>query len=297
MNKFFNIIANPSSKNGLSTLEKVKAVLNAKGVEYNAHVCDSSAQAREIAKVVSEQHGDIIAIGGDGTFNNVINGISDFSETKLGFIVGGTGNDFAQAFKINKDPAIATNDILDGNIGKIDLLDVNGRKCLNVTSTGLDIEVLKTYNKMKVFKGKIKYLLALLVTLVRFGSYRTIFKIDGQEYERNALIIAGGNGTCYGGGMMVTPHADLLDGKISVTVVNKLAKIKYPFVLPKFIKGKHEKLSKYIEHFTCEEFEVSLPDEETPYLEVDGEVIESDVFKCKILKNKLNVYLPNPIKS
>lgn len=292
MDKIFNLIANPSSKNGLISLAKVKSVLDAKGVKYNAHVCDTSEKARELAKTISCQSGDIIAIGGDGTFNNVINGISDFSKTRLGFIIGGTGNDFAEAFKVNKNPELATLDILNQNLGVVDLLEVNGKKCLNVTSTGLDIEVLKTYNNMKVFQGKIKYLLALLVTLLRFGSYRTVFKIDGEEYERNALIIAGGNGTCYGGGMHVTPHADLTDGKISVTVVNKLAKIKYPFILPKFIKGKHEKLKKYIEHFTCEEFEVSLPDEETPCLEIDGEVMESKVFKCKILKNALNVYLP-----
>ena len=185
------------------------------------------------------------------------------------------------------------NDILLNIHDTIDLIDVCGRKCLNVTSTGLDIEVLKTYNNMKLFKGKIKYLLALLITLLRFGSYRTVFKLDGKEYERNALIIAGGNGICYGGGMHVTPHANLTDGEISVTVVNKLAKIKYPFVLPKFIKGEHEKLKKYIEHFTCKEFEVVLPDEAVPSFEIDGEIIQNKDFKCKIIPKILNVYAPS----
>ena len=211
----------------------------------------------------------------------------------MGFIVGGTGNDFAEAFHLKRDASEAMNDILMNKHGTVDLLDVAGRKCLNVTSTGLDIEVLKTYNKMKVFKGKIKYLLSLLITLIRFGSYRVIFKLDGKEYERNALIIAGGNGICYGGGMKVTPHADLTDGKISITVVNKLSKLKYPFVLPHFMKGRHEKIKKHIEHFECEEFEVVLPDEKVSYFEVDGEVIESSNFKCKILPNALNVYLPS----
>ncbi|MBQ2714068.1 MAG: YegS/Rv2252/BmrU family lipid kinase [Clostridia bacterium] len=292
MEKFFNLIANPSSKNGVASLEKAKAVLDMKNIQYNDFLCKSPEEAREIAARVSQEGGNLVAIGGDGTFNNVINGIKDFAKTKLGFIIGGTGNDFAETFKINKDPAQAMCDILENNVGTIDLLDVNGRKCLNVTSTGLDIEVLRTYNKMKLFKGKIKYLLSLLITLMRFGSYHTVFKIDGQEYERNALIIAGGNGQCYGGGMKVTPHADLTDGKISVTVVNKVPKIKYPIVLPKFIKGKHEKLKKYIEQFVCEEFEVSLPDEAVPTLEVDGEVLENAIFKCKILPNLLNVFMP-----
>lgn len=292
MENFYHLIANPSSKNGIVSLKKAESVLDAKGVPYQSYICENPLEAREISKKISIESGNIVAIGGDGTFNNIINGIEDFDKTRLGFIIGGTGNDFAEAFHVNKDACEAMNEILLNREGTIDLMEVCGRKCLNVTSTGLDIEVLRTFNNMKVFKGKIKYLISLLITLIRFGSYRTVFKLDGKEYERNAIIIAGGNGICYGGGMHVTPHASLTDGEISITVVNKLCKLKYPFVLPKFLKGKHEKLKKYIEHYTCKEFEVSLPDEKIPTFEIDGEIIENSEFKCKILPNALKVFLP-----
>ena len=294
MDKFLNLIINPTSKDGLASVSRIENILESKGIQHNTFVCHEREQAREaILKISSDgAHPHVIAVGGDGTFNNVINSIPDFDKVNVGFIPAGTGNDFALSLGISHDPITAIDDILAGNVKNIDLIDVDGKICLNVTATGLDIEVLRTYNKMKHFKGKIKYNLALIKTLLCFGSYKAVIKIDGQELNRDAFLVAAGNAKYFGGGMMVTPHAEVDDGKISVTIIKRLNKLKIPFVLLKFMKGKHDKIRKYCESYLCDEFEVILPEEKVPAVNIDGEIFENHPFLCKVLPRKLRMFMP-----
>ena len=294
MDKFLNLIINPTSKDGLASVSRIENILESKGIQHNTFVCHEREQAREaILKISSDgAHPNVIAVGGDGTFNNVINSIPDFDKVNVGFIPAGTGNDFALSLGISHDPITAIDDILAGNVKNIDLIDVDGKICLNVTATGLDIEVLRTYNKMKHFKGKIKYNLALIKTLLCFGSYKAVIKIDGQELNRDAFLVAAGNAKYFGGGMMVTPHAEVDDGKISVTIIKRLNKLKIPFVLLKFMKGKHDKIRKYCESYLCDEFEVILPEEKVPAVNIDGEIFENHPFLCKVLPRKLRMFMP-----
>lgn len=292
MENLFNLIANPTSRGGIAALAKVEETLTSQGVKYNTYICERAVDARPIVSEICKTGGNIIAIGGDGTFHNVINAITDFSKIKVGFVIGGTGNDFAGTLGVNTDPKQAIADILKGECENIDLIDISGIKCLNVASTGLDIEVLRTYEKVKLFKGKAKYYYALLKTLLNFSSYKTIVKIDGKVLERDALVVAAGNGRCFGGGMVVTPHAQVQDGKISVTIINKIKKRELPSKLPKFVKGKHDKLPGTAESYECEEFEVLLPEEKAPAIEIDGEVISGHPFKCKILPSILKIFKP-----
>lgn len=295
MEKIYNLIANPTSRGGLATLKKAQAVLDEAGVKYNTYICEKAKDAKPIVAEICETGGNIIAIGGDGTFHNVINAITDFEKVCIGFVIGGTGNDFAQTLGVSTDTATAIQDILKGETKKIDLIDISGIKCLNVASTGLDIEVLRTYDKVKIFRGKTKYYWALLKTLLRFSSYKAVIKIDGETIERDALVVASGNGKCFGGGMVVTPQAKLDDGKISVTIINRIKKYQIPTKLPKFVKGKHDKLKGIAEHYDCEEFEVILPEEKQPATEIDGEVISMHPFKCKILPSILKIFKPTSI--
>lgn len=293
MDKIYNLIANPTSRGGINALKKVEQYLNENNINFNTFICERAVDARPIVSEICKTGGNIIAIGGDGTFHNVINAITDFDKITVGFIAGGTGNDFAYTLGVDSDPIKAIEDILNGETISVDLIDVSGIKCLNVASTGLDIEVLRTYEKVKLFKGKMRYYYALLKTLLRFSSYKTIIKIDGEEFERDALVVAAGNGKCFGGGMKVTPNANPTDGKITVTVINRIKKRQLPFKLPKFVKGKHDKLKGIAESYECDEFEVYLPEEKAPAVEIDGEVLNGHPFKCKILPSLLKVFKPS----
>ena len=294
MSNFLNLIINPTSKDGLASVSRIESILDSKGIEHKTFVCKEKEDAQEaLIKICTNSPiSNVIAVGGDGTFNNVINSIPDFDKVNVGFIPAGTGNDFAQALGISHDPITAIEDILANNIRQVDLIDVAGKICLNVTATGLDIEVLRTYNKMKHFKGKVKYNLALFKTLLCFSSYNANIKIDGKELKRDALLIAAANAKYFGGGMMVAPHAEVDDGKMSVTIVKKLSKFIIPFVLLKFMKGKHDKIRKYCESYLCEKFEVVLPEEEVPAVNIDGEIYENHPYVCKVLPKKLRMFAP-----
>lgn len=115
----FDIILNPSSAKGGSTLafEKVKAVLDERGIEYTVHETDHPLHAKEItAELNKRDHTDLIVMGGDGTLNEVLNGITDFEKINIGIISCGTGNDFIRAAGIPSDPVEAINLILNNNI-------------------------------------------------------------------------------------------------------------------------------------------------------------------------------------
>ena len=99
---------------------------------------------------------DIIVIGGDGTLHEVLNGIVDPTQVRLGLIPSGTGNDFAERIGIPESTEKALSFIIDGEAKETDYLEVGGKRCMNVGGIGMDVDVSERCNKGKL-KGKIKY--------------------------------------------------------------------------------------------------------------------------------------------
>lgn len=287
----FHIIINPQGGKGKSVkaLKQVEKILTDNKIEYTVHRTERAGHATEIAKELSlVPDTKILMMGGDGSFNEILNGIECFENVTLGFIPCGTGNDFVRASKHPTKIKDSMDVILRGNVSCIDYIQLSDRRCLNVLGAGMDVDVLLKYAQMKAFHGKIKYYASLFYTLAHTRWHKLRLTLDdGEPMVRNVFMIGIGNGKCIGGGMPICPNAEVDDGKLSVVVVNEMKKSRIPVEVPGFLKGKH--INKfYTEEYEAKKIKIEVLDDSK--FEADGEVFEDSLIECSIVSNTLKVF-------
>lgn len=287
----YDIILNPVSGKGnsLNAFKTVKAVFDAAGAEWKVHRTERSMHASEIvAELNKKEDAKVIVMGGDGTLNEVLNGITDFSRLTLGIISCGTGNDFIKAAGLPSDPAEAAKLILKGDTGYVDYLELKNRRALNCAGAGMDVDVLVRYESMKAFKGKMKYYASLIDTLIKCKFHKIALEIDGERMEKSVFMIAAANGTCIGGGMKISPHSLTDDGKLNVVLINEMPKRKILPTLIKFLNGGKHIESPYTEEYLAENVKIEVLDE--GLTEVDGEVIDEKIIDCRVVHDVLKIF-------
>lgn len=290
----FLFIFNPIAGRGRSIkiFDNVKKIFDDAGVEYTVWSTTYSGEATFLAKkAIEEGFKNIIAVGGDGTLLEVVTGIVG-CDCNVGVIPAGTGNDFVRSIGIDADPEKAARVILDGNVRNVDIgSTVNNDYFVNVAGAGFDTEVIRYTEKFKSsFKGQTAYVLGILSALLYYRGKNMRITMDGKTIERKMFLIAVANGMTYAGGMKVAPKATPFDGYFDVTLFENIANIKVPFLLPFFIKGKHEKI-KYISTYRCKEISIDVSDASEP-INMDGEIIGSTPMTFKVLDGALNMYVP-----
>mgnify|MGYP001556837447 CR=1 FL=1 len=286
----YDIIVNPLGGKGksLKALKAAEKIFAERGVEYTVHNTEYAGHATELARELSRKpEAKILVFGGDGSFNEVLNGIENFENVTLGIVPCGTGNDFVRASGHPTKIKEAIDLILKDNVGYIDYIDVGSRRCLNVAGAGMDVDVLLRYATMKAFRGKLKYYASLIDTLIHVKWHKLRLTIDGKTMDKSVFMIGVGNGTCIGGGMPICPDAKVDDGLLSVVIVNEMKKSRIPVELPGFLSGKHVKKD-YTEVYSAKEVTVEVLDDGK--IELDGEVIDDKILECKVVHNVLKVY-------
>lgn len=289
------IIANPLAGGGAGEKNTglIEQELQNRGCGYKMFRTMYAGHATALAEEASKdpECTAIVALGGDGTFNEVLNGMGD-CQKPLGFISAGTGNDFIRAAQIPKDPIKALDIILKGNMQQIDYLLINDRRCINITGTGLDVEILQEAMRLrKRIKGKLSYYVALVKTLITFSFRKYTVSIDGEApITEEAMMISIANGRMCGGGLPVAPEAQIDDGLIDFILIRKLPKYKIPFLFIKFLKGKLLTL-KPVFFRRCKTLEV-LKVEPSLVLNMDGELVDMMPFKARICQKVLTIFAP-----
>ena len=244
------------------TWDMVQFLLKKKNIEYKAYVTKRQGHARDLAARISKLEDDdirIVVVGGDGTINEAINGISDFSKVKFGVIPTGSGNDFARGLSIPKDTEKALDLVLSSEKGKkIDVGEVitgdNKRRRFIISSgIGLDAIVCKKMDtsKLKKFMNKIKlgslsYVILTITSLFKMKTYKLKVKMmddktkEDEEVSFDSLIfLAAMNCPTEGGGVPMNPSAQTDDGLLSICAVSGIPKWKTFFLLPRLCRGKH----------------------------------------------------------
>ncbi|MBR6788214.1 MAG: diacylglycerol kinase family lipid kinase [Clostridia bacterium] len=281
----YNFVVNKGSgkKRGAEYLQRITEYCDKKGIEYTVYQTNAKGHATTLTRELCEDGADnVIAIGGDGTFHEVVNGIVTNGKTVVGFIPAGRGNDFARTSKLSNDPIEAFEDILRGETKNIDFIQCGDKRCLNVAGAGMDVEVLQAViNK----KNAITYYMSLIKCLLKLKPYSMRIKINGEWLEKSCIMVGVGNGKAFGGGMYACPDAKIDDGKLDLLIIEK-HKRGVMRLIPGFVKGKHEKLPE-ITHYEVEEVEI---DNGGYPVELDGEIYENLPFHCKVVKGGLITY-------
>jgi len=302
---YFLVNQHGGSGKAVKTWNKVKAALDKRGVEYETIVPEYAGHATVIARELSKKNENdirLVIVGGDGTINEVVNGIEDFSRISLGVIPTGSGNDFARGLKLPRsNPVKALKKILecDGN-RKIDLgkSTCNGSSRLFAISSGFGLDALVgtqiNTSKIKTFCNKLhmgsaSYSLLTIKVLFTMQTMKAKVKFDdGETVDLNRLIFMSGmNCFAEGGGVPMAPKALPDDGKLSVCMAYGIPKFCTFLCFPLLAMGLHTKLKGFrVKDCSWFEVESDIP----TVMNTDGEFIgESVKGRMEILPSKLRV--------
>lgn len=286
------IIMNPTSRKGKAEklIRLITGTLDELGTfEYTVKPTSKPGEAAHIAKAAADSGEDLVlCIGGDGTVSEVAGGLTG-SDTVLGIIPAGTGDDFARYLGIPSNPLAALDCALFGGTRTVDAALANDRVFINAAGSGFDVQVLKrTLHFKKVFHGLFAYILGVLSAV--FGYRGMDIKIECGEnvIETKSLLLNVANGRYVGGGMCIAPTADASDGLFEVIYVDSINSLKIPFLLAAFIKGAHMSWG-IVHHFKTDKLTITTSDSS---LQLDGEILNARTVNYKILPHAIKVKVP-----
>ena len=181
----------------------------------------------------------VAAAGGDGTINEVVNGLDGY-DVPLGIIPVGTANDFARQVGIPADADHAMDVILQRTPKRLDTASLNGRRFLNVSTGGVGAEVTaETPSEVKESLGAIAYAISGVRKLADFRAQHARFSGDGFEYDGEFLMFAVGITRSTGGGTMVTPMASATDGLLDLCIVERMSRGEFARTVLRVKRGEH----------------------------------------------------------
>ena len=179
----------------------------------------------------------VVAVGGDGTLNEVVNGL-DGRDTPLGVVPLGTANDFARQIGVPADADHAMDVVLLKEPLRMDTASLNGRRFVNVSSGGVGAEATaETPTQAKATLGALAYAITGVRKIAGFAPYRGRFWGDDFDLNGEFLLFGVGNGRATGAGTLITPRASVTDGLIDVCVVEAMPRREFGRLLLKFKRG------------------------------------------------------------
>jgi len=264
------------------------------GTVYPGHAIDLAKQAGE------QGYDMVIAMGGDGTVHEVVNGLMKVSEEKrplLGVVPVGSGNDFAHGINASRKPTEALVRALDGEASTVDLAlmtDENGHKEYfdNTLGIGFGAVVTIRSHKLPILRGFIMYLTAVIQTIILDHNPMAMqIETDDEKWEQSVIYLVLCNGPREGGGFLIAPEAKIDDGILHYAMITNVSRPMMLRIVPEVMKGTHGRF-KQVRLGTCKKF--SLTADRPLYIHADGEIFSgpgTDLRKVsfEILPNALKV--------
>ncbi len=263
----YHFIVNLNSRTGKAKKiwEDLRTELEKRQIPYILHETKYAGHAIEISRrLVKDEQAPvkIVVLGGDGTFNEVINGAREFDKIELGYIPTGSGNDLARGLKLPADPLENLNRILESteyinvDAGCLSWDDGESKKYFAVsTGVGVDADVcrralssgLKKFLN-KIGLGKLTYAILTIASLFGSPTMNAHIVADGKDYgiRDKVIFIAIMNQSTEGGGVPMSPHAVATDGKLSMCCISGVGKLRALTLFPSLLGGKHTNLEAYL---------------------------------------------------
>ena len=251
------VILNPWAGRGTAGRRRpeLEQALRDAGADFDIVTTHAVGGATELAwQGVERGYGRIVAIGGDGTINEVVNGIKGAEaslgrRTQLGVIPLGTGSDFIKALD-----GVEANDIHGGirravgervravDLGRVRVGESAPRFFINALGVGLDAQVAAESLKLTKLKGLAVYLVAIIRALANYKAHPMTVEYDGSRIHRRLLFASSANGRCQGGGFWLTPDALIDDGLLDLCMIDNLRLDEIIRYIPRLMEGTHTSL-------------------------------------------------------
>ncbi|MCD6330088.1 MAG: diacylglycerol kinase family lipid kinase [Candidatus Cloacimonetes bacterium] len=298
----YKIILNPFAGKGkaFKSARSIEKCFKKFNMPYEMMLTNCSRQAIDFAhEAVIQGVENIIAAGGDGTINEVVNGImkSGYPENvNLGIIPIGGGNDFAKNLDLSHKLRDIIQVIKEHHVQLVDIGQIEDYYFINTLGVGFDAQVAISYTKNKWLNGFPGYIYAVMKALIRKDSYYVTLTINGETFTQDALFVTVGNGICCGGRFHLTPDAKIDDEKFDFCIIDKLSRRKIFKFIPKAVKGTHTELP--VAHL-YKGREILIEAQRDLPLYLDGEIPfikDKKNIHVKILPHRIRLITPNSNK-
>jgi len=302
MHRKVKIILNPMADMGnawrvardLRSITEQHGGVDWSGTVYPGHAIELAHQAGE------QGYDMVIAMGGDGTIHEVINGLMKVPEGNrpiLGVVPVGSGNDFAHGINASQNPTEALTCALDGKASTVDLglmIDEHGRREYfnNTLGIGFGAVVTIRSHKLPVLRGFLMYLTAVIQTIILDHNPMAMqIETDDQKWQQSVIYLVICNGPREGGGFLIAPEAKIDDGLFHYAMITNVSRAMMFRIVPEVMKGTHGRF-KQVRMGTCKKFTLSA--DRPLYIHADGEIFTgpgTDLRKVsfEILPNALQV--------
>lgn len=303
-------ILNSHAGNGQAqkACQRVTCFLDKIGIKYTIHTTQKDGDGIRIARALANEHqtSKIVVIGGDGTLNQAVNGVkqSHYPETALGYIPGGSGNDFARGIKLSiKDPVLLMQAILSMHqpqtidVGKATSKDKT-RYFINNIGIGFDASTVyyTNHSERKEFLNRLR-----LGTLAYFTNLLKVIKIqkgfgldvnylDRQKHFKSAYIVVATNHPYFGGGFAIDPTANPFNNHLNLVVVKRITGLTFVKLLTKLLTNGSHLQDKTVWHIETKQFE--LKNYTVQHGQMDGEELDQHEFDLNFEVDHHQFWLP-----
>ena len=267
------------------------------GLDVQCILTKKQGHATELARRLCDSGEELrfYACGGDGTVNEVANGVIGYDNAAMTVIPVGTGNDFLKNFGGAAALFEDAENLWDGPQFPMDAIDVNGRIALTIACSGIDARVaadVHKYSESPLLDGKTSYIASLAVNFLFKGiaSHWTV-TLDDEVIEDDFSLVSVCNGRYYGGGFMPVAEARMDDGVLNTLVVKKVSRVTFARFVGPYSKGEYSKVPEYARCSTPQVVHIhsAKPDIVTC---LDGECMTNSDVTIRMSDRKLNFFGP-----
>ena len=298
---YARVIVNPAAGAGKSIHKwpQIKHTMHNSGLRFEDEITEAPGHAIELAKSAAIKGYDmVVAVGGDGTLNEVVNGLyqaGSLKDVTLGIVSTGTGSDYVRTVGTPRNYEEACRCLVQPRKLLTDLGMVeytrNGapvkRIFINFAGIGFDAEIVRaTTQKFKALGSTPSYLMGVLSTFLSYQNQEVSINIDGAASENKICTVIVSHGKYGGGGMLVAPHADPADGLLDVTMIDNINKFDLLWSFPRIYKGTHLTHPRVS---TKRAKDITLKPAQQMTLQADGELLGQTPARFGVLPGILSI--------
>jgi YegS/Rv2252/BmrU family lipid kinase len=286
------LLVNPASAHGrtLKLLPAIEQELDTRRIPFRVERTRGLEDGVERALGAIEANEVPVVVSGDGLVG-AIGGAMAGSETPLGIVPGGRGNDLARVLGIPDDPVEAVAVIAAGETRRIDVGEANGKRFLGIVSVGFDSEANRLANETNFMRGNLVYAYAAIRTLLGWKPGRFTIRVGEERRRFSGYSVSVANSRAFGGGMFIAPDAQLDDGEFDIVTVGEVGKLRFVGNLPKVFKGTHVEEDE-VRVFRAPRLELNASRPLPVY--ADGEHLTDLPVTLRLLPRSLSVIVPAP---
>ena len=247
-------------------------------IEYEAALCDELR---------------VYACGGDGTLNECVCGAAGKENVSVTHYPTGTGNDFVKSFGPDQERFRDLEELIRGEVHRLDVIDCNGRMSINICSVGVDARIaadVHKYSSLPVIGGATGYVTSLAVNLAKGITDQLRVIIDKKLFYGKMSLVCVCNGSYYGGGFHPVPEARTDDGLLDILIVKGLSRLGFLRAVGAYAKGEYASVPDKITHIRAQSVEIDC--EKKMVVNVDGEAIYGKKIRMKVIPGGVNFIVP-----